>query len=252
MTQQDDQPTGQTPEQTPGQPATPRVRAHQMVANTIENRILAGELHVGDLLPPERALSEQLNVSRAAVREAIRVLEGQGVVESNVGSGEKAGTFIAAMPSEALSRFLRLHVALSNFSLDEVVRTRSILEVESVRLAAVVRDPEALAKMHQAVEEMDDPTVSREVFNDTDTRFHIALAHGSGNRLFADMTQAIRESLRVPTLRGFQVNQDWESLADTLRAQHKGILQAVVDGDAEEAGRRMAEHVETAYRRVFG
>ena len=66
------------------------------------------------------------------------------------------------------------------------------------------------------------------------------------------MTQAIRESLRVPTLRGFQVNQDWESLADTLRAQHKGILQAVVDGDAEEAGRRMAEHVETAYRRVFG
>ncbi|MDN5581307.1 MULTISPECIES: FadR/GntR family transcriptional regulator [unclassified Corynebacterium] len=229
----------------------PRIRTHQMVVDAIENEILSGTLHVGDLLPAERTLSEQLQVSRAAVREAIRVLEGQGVLESNVGSGHKAGTFIAAMPSEALSRFLRLHVALSNFGLEEVVQTRTILEVESARLSAAEQDEDALAGMRAAVAEMDRPGVSREEFNDADTRFHVALAHGAGNRLFADMTQAIRESLRAPILRGFRGQGDWETVAGTLRTQHKGILAAVEAGDVDGAGELVAEHISTAYRTLL-
>ncbi|MGO1950779.1 MAG: FadR/GntR family transcriptional regulator [Mycobacteriaceae bacterium] len=233
-----------------GAPAQ-RVRTYQMVVDAIENRILTGDLHVGDLLPPERALSEQLQVSRAAVREAIRVLASQGVLEANVGSGDRAGTFIAAMPSEALSRFLTLHVALSNFGLDEVVQTRTILEVESVRLAAVEQDASALAGMQDAIEEMEAPGVSREDFNDADTRFHIALAHGSGNRLFADMTQAIRESLRIPILRGFQGNEDWEGLAEVLRGHHREILSAVRSGDADGAASCVSLHISTAYRALL-
>ncbi|MGP5928362.1 FadR/GntR family transcriptional regulator [Corynebacterium glyciniphilum] len=229
----------------------PRIRTHQMVVDAIENQIISGALHVGDLLPAERTLSEQLQVSRAAVREAIRVLEGQGVLESNVGSGHKAGTFIAAMPSEALSRFLRLHVALSNFGLAEVVQTRTILEVESARLAATEQDADALDGMRTAIGDMDRHGVSREEFNDADTRFHIALAHGAGNRLFADMTQAIRESLRLPILKGFRDQENWESVADTLREQHKAILTAVERGDAEGAGALMAEHISTAYHSLL-
>jgi GntR family transcriptional repressor for pyruvate dehydrogenase complex len=222
-----------------------------MVVEAIENQILTGALQVGDLLPAERMLSEQLQVSRAAVREAIRVLEGQGVLESNVGSGHRAGTFIAAMPSEALSRFLRLHVALSNFDLEEVVQTRTILEVESVRLAAAEQDGDALAAMRDAVEDMDRPGVTREEFNDADTRFHIALAHGSGNRLFADMTQAIRESLRLPILKGFRAQADWGAVADTLRGQHRAILTAIEAGDVDGAGALMSEHITTAYRALL-
>lgn len=222
-----------------------------MVVDAIEDRILGGALRVGDLLPAERTLSEQLQVSRAAVREAIRVLEGQGVLESNVGSGLKAGTFIAAMPSEALSRFLRLHVALSNFDLHEVVQTRTILEVGSARLSAQVGDADALAQMRAAVEEMERPEITREVFNEADTRFHVALAHGSGNRLFADMTQAIRESLKLPILQGFRDQENWEEVIDTLRDQHRGILGAVQDGDADAAGRLMSEHISTAYRTLL-
>lgn len=218
-----------------------------MVVDAIENRILNRELQVGDMLPPERNLSEQLQVSRAAVREAIRVLEGQGVLESNVGSGQRAGTFIAAMPSEALSRFLRLHVALSNFGLAEVVQTRTILEAESARLAATVRDEDALDGMRAALAEMERGGTGREEFNDADTRFHIALAHGSGNRLFADMTQAIRESLRLPILRGFHDHDDWESIVDMLRDQHRGILEAVEAGDADLAADRTSAHISAAY-----
>ncbi|WP_334144858.1 FadR/GntR family transcriptional regulator, partial [Corynebacterium nuruki] len=61
-----------------------RSSTHALVVEAIEDRILSGDLTVGDLLPPERQLAENLGVSRAAAREAIRVLEGQGVLESHV------------------------------------------------------------------------------------------------------------------------------------------------------------------------
>ena len=59
-----------------------------------------------------------------------------------------AGTFIAAMPSAALTRFLRLHVALTNFSIDEVTETRIQLERSSAILAATRADKDALAEVN--------------------------------------------------------------------------------------------------------
>jgi GntR family transcriptional repressor for pyruvate dehydrogenase complex len=229
-----------------------RSSTHALVVEAIENRILSGDLGVGDLLPPERQLAETLGVSRAAAREAIRVLEGQGVLESHVGSGKRAGTFVAAMPSEALSRFLKLHVALANFDLEEVVQTRVILEVASVRMAATNKgDPvreEMLAEMRDAADAMSDRTASRASFNDADTRFHIALARAGGNRLFADLTQAIRESLRIPNLRGFEGIGDWEGFSDVLRTQHAEILTAIEGGEPDRAESLIREHIATASR----
>lgn len=227
-----------------------RSSTHALVVEAIENRILSGDLKVGDLLPPERQLAENLGVSRAAAREAIRVLEGQGVLESHVGSGKRAGTFVAAMPSEALSRFLKLHVALSNFDLDEVVQTRVILEVASVRMAAENKgDPDReslLDEMREATVEMADRAASRASFNDADTRFHVALARAGDNRLFADLTQAIRESLRAPNLRGFEGITNWREFSDILRDQHGQILAAIEGGDADRAEELVREHIATA------
>lgn len=244
----------------PGRPV-PRASTHSLVVEAIENRILSGELGVGDMLPPERQLAEQLGVSRAAAREAIRVLEGHGVLESHVGSGARAGTFITSMPTAALSRFLKLHVALNNFHLDEVVQTRMILEVESARMAAVRRDPGVLERMEKELLAMDgghgvDGTVagdiSREDFGDADTRFHVALARGGGNRLFADMTQAIRESLRAPLLEGYRSREDWASVRETLQDQHRALLEAVTRGDADLAAQLAAEHIRTSYQVLPG
>lgn len=239
-------------EDSPDTGRTQRTSTHSLVVEAIENRILSGELGVGDMLPPERQLAEQLGVSRAAAREAIRVLESHGVLESHVGSGARAGTFIASMPSAALSRFLKLHVALNNFTLDEVVQTRLILEVESAGMAAERRDPAVLDRMREELAVMDAEELDREAFGDADTRFHVALARGGGNRLFADMTQAIRESLRAPLLEGYRARQDWEELRDTLQQEHRGLLAAVAEGDAARASRLAADHIRTSYRLLPG
>ncbi|MGP9537541.1 FadR/GntR family transcriptional regulator [Brachybacterium sp. AOP43-C2-M15] len=223
-----------------------RASTHELVIDAIEDQIMSGTLTVGDLLPPERELAARLQVSRAGVREAIRVLEGHGVLRSDVGSGRGAGTFVAALPSAALERFLRLHVALSNFRIQEVVEARIMLEQASAALAAERADADALAELERLLAVMDDPEVSREAFNDADTAFHVAIARAGGNSLFSDMTGAIRGSLRVPILAAFTKVTDWETMVQSLRAQHRGILEAISSGQPEEARRRTAEHIRSA------
>ncbi|MDN5821065.1 MAG: FCD domain-containing protein [Brachybacterium sp.] len=223
-----------------------RSSTYELVIDAIEDQIMTGALAVGDLLPPERELAARLRVSRAGVREAIRVLQAYGVLRSEVGSGRGAGTFVAAMPSAALERFLRLHVALSNFGRHEVIETRVLLEQASASLAAERADPDALAELERLLVVMDDPDVSREDFNDADTAFHVAIARAGGNALFSDMTGAIRNSLRAPIMESFTKVADWQTITTTLRAQHHGIFRAICEGRAEEAGELTAAHIRHA------
>lgn len=223
-----------------------RARAHELVIDAIEERIMAGDLRVGDPLPPEREFAAQLDVSRAGVREAVRVLESSGILRSSPGSGPGAGTFVAALPRQALTRLLRLHVALTNFRIDDLISTRVALERASVHLAAVAPDQDKLAQARDAVEIMEAQGVTREVFNDADTNFHIALAEASGNDFVASLTAAIRESMRAPILAALLQIEDWESLADTLKAEHRQILTAVEAGDADLAMQRAEEHIRSS------
>src|SRR5690606_36197516 len=134
------------------------------VIDAVEEEIMAGSLGVGDPLPAERDLATKLGVSRASVREALRVLDSLGVVRSSGGSGRGAGTFIAAMPSAALTRFLRLDVALTNFSIDDVTETRIQLERSSAVLAATRADKDALPEVNAQLAMMDTPGISLETF----------------------------------------------------------------------------------------
>ncbi|GAA1484646.1 FadR/GntR family transcriptional regulator [Brachybacterium fresconis] len=223
-----------------------RASTHELVIEAIEDQIMTGALVVGDLLPPERELASRLSVSRAGVREAIRVLEGHGVLRSDVGSGRGAGTFVASLPSAALARFLRLHVALANFRIQEVVEARIILEQASASLAAERANADALAELERLVAIMDEPGVSREEFNDADTAFHVAIAEAGGNTLFSDMTGAIRASLRAPILEAFTKVTDWDAMASMLRSQHHGILEAIAQGQGARAGELTATHIREA------
>lgn len=121
----------------------PKSRAHELVIEAIEEQVMSGRLSVGDTLPPERELASMLQVSRAGVREAIRMLESHGALESRVGAGSSSGTIITAMPSTALTRLLRLHIGLSNFPVGDVVELRIALDRTSAGLASKNADDAA-------------------------------------------------------------------------------------------------------------
>jgi GntR family transcriptional repressor for pyruvate dehydrogenase complex len=235
-----------TDERSPAWAPVARTRAHELVIQAIEDQIMTGALAVGDPLPPERDLAARLEVSRAGVREAVRVLEGQGVLRSRVGSGAEAGTFVAALPDAALTRFLRLHVALANFPIGDVVDARVTLERSSAALAARNADGAALAVIEDALRGGAARDVSPEEFNDADTAFHVAIAEAGGNRLVSSMTIAIRESLSARILQALHGHADWADLAARLHAQHVELFEAITRHDAEAAELLAEEHIRFA------
>lgn len=229
-------------------------RAYEVAASWVEERVLAGELVVGDSLPAERELAARLGVSRAAVREAVRSLQAQGVLTSAVGAGAAGGTKVAALSSGALTRLLRVHVALASFPLPDVLEVRVALERLSVRLAATAGAPAQQSLSDRLTALQDAARRGREAFNDADAAFHVAIAQAAGNRLAAEMTIAIRESVRVPMLARFMglSDDDFTGLATELNHEHAQILQSIVAGDAARAEELMETHIRTAWVRMGG
>lgn len=224
-----------------------RARAYELVIAQVEEQITSGSLGVGDRLPPERDLAAMLGVSRAAVREAMRALEAFGVVRAGAGVGRDSGTILTSMSSEALTQFLRLHVALAHFPMDDVIEARVMLERWSVSLAARHATDEHLAELLRLVEAMEDPDITREAFNDCDTGFHLAVAEAGGNRLVADMTSAIRASMEGPILRSFHATPEWPVLVHDLRTGHRDVYDAILARDPDAAATAMEDHVRFAY-----
>ncbi|GAA2160692.1 GntR family transcriptional regulator [Humibacillus xanthopallidus] len=237
-----------TKDQTVVRPGEAGGQAFERVLRWVDDRILSGELRVGDHLPPERELAKTLGVSRAAVREAVRTFQAQGVVRSAVGAGAAAGTTVTAVPAHALTRLLRLHVALANFPLPDVVEVRISLERLSARLASRHASDDDVDGMRQLLDHMAQPGIEREEFNDADTAFHVAIAASAGNLLAADLTAAMRESMRLPILDRFRRIDGWEHVIDELRHDHEAIYAAITDGQADDAARLVEDHIRRAWQ----
>lgn len=232
----------------PGPAGRPtRSRAYELVIDWIEQQIASGSLHVDDRVPAERDLAAMLAVSRSAVREAIRVLEAHGVVRAGVGVGPDGGTILTSMPSEALTQMLRLHIALANFPMADVIEARVMLERWSARLAAQQATDKDLAVLRGFVETMEASRLDRPAFNEADTRFHVAIAEAGRNRLVADMTTAIRDSMRTPILHAFQANTAWIELVDTLIGQHRAVYEAILARDGSGAADAVERHIRYAF-----
>ncbi|MGW0785614.1 FadR/GntR family transcriptional regulator [Streptomyces sp. NPDC002913] len=218
-------------------------RTHELVLQSIEEQVFAGELKAGDRLPPERELAPVLGVSRSALREALRVLETIGVLVAQPGRGPDSGARIVRNPDDALGRLLRLHFALGSYSLHDVLEARVVLERSSWEAAARHASPEDLDEAGELVRRMGEPDVGVAEFNDLDTRFHVLIAGSSGNALTSTLTSAVRESVRPLILRALEEMDDWPATSRALNAQHEQLLRLVRDGRGAEAADLVEEHI---------
>jgi GntR family transcriptional repressor for pyruvate dehydrogenase complex len=224
-----------------------RIPTYELVLSRIEEQLVNRTLKPGDRLPPERELATMLGASRPAVREALRVLQAQGIVRSSVGTGAESGTIVRAAPSGALTRLLRVHLAVSSFPLSDVVEARVMFERSSALSAARTITPEALAGIAEMLVAMDDPEIDRARFNELDTDFHVAIAEAGGNRFIADLTIAVRESIRTDILATLEEAGDWPAIRDGLRADHHAIHRALTTGDGPVAADLLERHIERFY-----
>ncbi len=232
---------------TPASPAVPKPRAYELVLDRIEADLAANRLQVGDRVPSERELALDLGISRPAVREAMRIMEAWGTVVQGTGSGPDAGTVLVASPATALTRFLRLHVLLASIGPSDVLQARIALERESTRLAALHATPDDHETIAAHLAAMDQPGLDASTFNDLDSAFHVAIARATGNLLVAELTIALREAMRPRLLASLRAVLDLPAVTTRLRADHRGIYEAIRQGQAQAAADRVETHIVQFY-----
>lgn len=221
-------------------------RAWRLVLENIERDLLDGRLGPGDRLPSERDLASDLEVGRSSVREAFRVLEVMGLIRTATGSGPQAGAIVIATPTGGMSALLRLQVAARSFPLDDVVRTRLVLEDAVVAELATSADSDT-TRTHQLLDAMDAVDLTPAEFLALDAELHLSLAQASGNTVIAAMMAGLRSSIESYVQAGVTAILDWEAMADRLRAEHRALVAAIDDADSEAARTLVRMHISGYY-----
>ena len=222
-----------------------------VVAGRLREAILRGDLAQGSALPSEQQLGQQLGVGRSTVREALRILQAQGLVSGGDRVSTK-GPVVGGRTVPVAAEALQTLLALGEVAVGDLVQLRVLLESAMVASAAERGDAEALARAAEALQGCRD-AVDAESFLPCDVAFHCALADASGNRAFAlvmevlrrAMTSALRDGLGLKGLQG-----DLAPVIAELTAEHQAILDAVRAGDGAAAAELVREHLTAFYATV--
>jgi GntR family transcriptional repressor for pyruvate dehydrogenase complex len=213
-----------------------------VLAARLRAQILEGRLAPGEALPGERDLVVETGLSRGSVREALRILEAEGLVQTR--PGRYGGTVISRPSSELLARQVGSFAKGRGVGLRMLIETRESLEPMLARLAARHRtdaDLDALeaavARMRRAVDG------SAADFLAANVEWHWAVALASGNELMSAFMASITGLIRESTLEEHVSSRE---VRLAVIDAHRRVNAAVRAGDAEAARRRMARHV-TAY-----
>jgi GntR family transcriptional repressor for pyruvate dehydrogenase complex len=217
-------------------------RLYEEIIKQLQELIRNGSLKPGDKLPPERELGKQLNVSRTAIREALRSMESMGYIESKVGGG----TFIRQITfNNVLDPFSDI-LAQDKKLIIELIDVRLLLEVEIARLAAGRINNEKAEAIDRALSLMDKEIAGGGIGIGGDNAFHAALAEAADNTAMMrilDMCADLLSSTRQATLK--IPSQSVKSLAD-----HVAIADAVKAGDTAAAAALMKEHLLKAQKNL--
>lgn len=209
-----------------------RSRLYEQLVERLLALIHEMDLVPGDRLPPERELSAGLGVSRASVRQALVVLEVQGLVAVRHGEG---AILLDTRPDAAVLSAVAAHTR----RLTEVIEAREALEVKLASLAARRRTEEDLERIEAALDLMEREVASGERGLEGDERFHGAVTVAARSGLLADLMQEISAAIRESRIESLsQPDRPHASLAS-----HREIAEAIRSRDEDAAAEAMQRHI---------
>lgn len=214
-------------------------KIYQQVIGQIQDMILSGKLKNGDKLMSERELSEKMGVSRTSIREALRVLETMGIIESRQGEGN----FICNKIEASLIQPISMMFTLNNGNYNDIMELRSMIELEAVKLAAVRGTEEEFNELKMISQKLTD---NDKICNkdDIDKEIHYKIICMSKNFLIKSLY-----IISANLLENFIVNSRHKILEyyheeEMLNTQHKKICDSIIARDVENAYKYMKEHLE--------
>lgn len=220
---------------------TSRIPAYRAIADSILEDILARRLLPGDRLPSESELAERFGVSRPTVREALRDISSQHLVETT--RGATGGTFVVVPSTDNLVQSLSVGIELlagsSELTVAEMLEARELLEVPATRLAA----NRATADQHDLIEtylatEMGATSEGAELMSNW--TFHSLVMRAANNPMLALMSEPIFHVLQTR----FASNRASAEFRRQVRKDHETIGVAILAGDETAAAAAMLSHLE--------
>ncbi|MFC4292389.1 FadR/GntR family transcriptional regulator [Sphingorhabdus arenilitoris] len=204
-------------------------RLYHDIADKIVALINDGVFPVGTRLPGERELAERFDVSRVTIREAEIALQAIGHLEIKTGSG----VYVCAKQPKAEG-------SLPNVSAFELTEARSLIESEAAALAAKVVDDSQLKELSMLLDKMAD--ADEETANKADRLFHAKIAEASGNKAMIHSVETLwRMREELPEVRSAYAAVCHDD-AESRKAEHKLILDALIAHNPEAARSAMKAH----------
>lgn len=220
---------------------SPARRRYEVLADELRSMILSGTLPVGDSLPAERDLVALTGLGRGSVREAIRILEIEGLLSPKK-PGRNGVSIVQNASDQTVKRQLELFIGGDTVSNEHLLEARLIVEPALARLAAERRtdeDIETLRAINATITEtgMSDRTALVQLNLD----WHTALFRASHNELMAAIATGLTQTQHSAGVIGIYGE---EIHVHTMIVMHDKILDAVVQRDADAAYRRTRRHLD--------
>lgn len=214
-------------------------RVSQVIVDQVKLLMREGQLTIGDRLPSERDLCQRFGVSRVTVREALRVLEANGLIAVRVGA--RGGAFVASPTKERLSEGLADLMTLSPLTPRDVTEARTVIEL-GILPFAVERATEAdIAHLRRMVDEGYD-ALDRDAYTmDISAAFHVGVATSAHNPAIESLVQSFHGPM-LHSLR--QARNVAPAMGRKGTDEHSALADAIEKRDLEAAIKVMSTHLD--------
>ncbi len=213
----------------------------ERIADSLKTAIMKGRFRPGDALPSERELAEKYEVNRSSVREAVKRLQGWGLVQVKHGGATRVRDFLLGAGLEVLPALVELG-RVDPGILRELHELRGMLFGWCAERAAVLADEDAVARLSAIVDEMESPKAKPQALQVLDYDFFEALVQVTGNRLLVVFSNLVRDVyLRSPDrFLGLYKKGVFDP------SLHRRAVNAIRAKNARAAGDAMRAHAATA------
>jgi len=222
-----------------------------LVAEVLRHEIATGLRRVGASLPSEAQIMERFAISRPTYREALRILESEGLIR--VGRGARGGARVLAPAPQWIARHVGIFLQLQPTPLNDLYAARLAYEPLAARAIAERRDQVALGALAQIAAAQAFSIHDRQGYHAHDAAFRQVLVAHSGNAVIQLIGSVLEDVLRRHNQHYARRNApvDWQAAHFSDGVKHKRrLVQLMADGDAEGAERAWANYIRTHWRRL--
>ncbi len=219
----------------------------ELVAANIRRAIIRGETPPGENLPAEAKLIERFEVSRPTIREALRILEFEGLI--SVSRGARGGAKVREPDSEFISRAMGIALQARGVTVSDVYEARTIIEPAAARIAAETRPREAAEVLRAHIEQEYEALKTETVIPHLTAEFHSLLVQQSGNQTLALIALALHNLVRTHQMLAHRNRHAEPQEASKKRSRlgvksHEKLVELIEQGDGEGAKQHWLLHME--------